>query len=223
MTESSISPTRVAAFIRQYTHDVRNTINCMDLEMELMQDLIAEPEVITSMNRVREQLRSMEVQMRTLSAAFHEPRPTPDLIHARVLLQIWREKHAEQSEAVPIQWTDHLGEEQVEVDVEMVASALSELLTNATLHAEGSTTGPIKAHAGIEDGKAVFQLVEPKKAALNPADWTQPFSATSRGHYGLGLWAAKRKLEANHAHLSQWWDEKENALITEIALPLAGC
>lgn len=219
MSESSISPTRVAAFIRQYTHDVRNTINCMDLEMELMQDLITEPEAVTSMNRIREQLRAMEVQMRSLSAAFHEPRPTPDIIHARVLLQIWREKHAELSDAAQIQWSDKLGDEQVEVDVEMVAAAFSELLNNTTAHSEGSA-GPLSAHAEAKAGLVVFHLKEPKKTAVNPVGWTQPFSATSRGHYGLGLWAAKRKLEANGARFSQRWDEKESALITEIGLPL---
>lgn len=210
---------RVAAFIRQYTHDVRNTINCMDLEMELMQDVITEPESVTSMNRIREQLRSMELQMRSLSAAFHEPRPTPDVIHARVLLQIWREKHAEQPDAAPIQWSDELADEQVEVDVEMVASAFSELLTNATVHAEGGA-GPLSAHAAVRNGQVVFELREPKTAAVHPNGWAQPFSATSRGRYGLGLWAAKRKLEANGARFSQRWDEKGGALITEIGLPL---
>lgn len=219
MSESSISPTRVAAFIRQYTHDVRNTINCMDLEMELMQDLITEAEAVTSMTRIREQLRSMEVQMRSLSAAFHEPRPTPDVIHARVLLQIWREKNAEQPESAQIQWSDSLGDEQVEVDVEMVAAAFSELLNNAVTHSEGSA-GPPSAHAEVKDGQVIFQLTEPKKAAVNPIGWAQPFSAASRGHYGLGLWAAKRKLEANGARFSQRWDEKKGALVTEIGLPL---
>lgn len=219
MSESSISPTRVAAFIRQYTHDVRNTINCMDLEMELMQDVMTEPEAVTSMNRIREQLRSLEVQMRSLSAAFHEPRPTPDVIHARVLLQIWREKHAEQPESAQIQWSDNLGDEQVEVDVEMVAGTFSELLTNASTHAEGSA-GVLSAYAGVRDGQIVFQLKEPKKVAVSPTGWAQPFSSASRGHYGLGLWAAKRKLEANGARFSQRWDEKESALITEIGLPL---
>ncbi|MGV3663180.1 MAG: hypothetical protein ACO1TE_23615 [Prosthecobacter sp.] len=219
MSESSISPTRVAAFVRQYTHDVRNTINCMDLEMELMQDVITEPEAVTSMNRIREQLRSMEMQMRSLSAAFHEPRPTPDVIQARVLLQIWREKHAEQPEAAQIQWSDKLGDEQVEVDVEMVASAFSELLANAAAYAEGGA-GPPSAHASPRNGHVVFELREPKKTAVNPAGWAQPFSNPTRGRYGLGLWAAKRKLEANGARFSQHWDEKESALVTEIGLPL---
>lgn len=218
MSESSISPTRVAAFIRQYTHDVRNTINCMDLEMELMQDLITEPEAVTSMNRIREQLRSMEVQMRSLSAAFHEPRPTPDVIHARVLLQIWREKHAEQRpDAVQIQWTDNLGDEQVEVDVEMVAAAFSELLANAAAYSEGGT---LRAHAAPREGHVVFELREPKKAPVDPAEWAQPFSAASRGRYGLGLWAARRKLEANGARFSQHWDAMDSALVTEIGLTI---
>lgn len=221
MSDSSISPTRVAAFIRQYTHDVRNTINCMDLEMELMQDTVTEPEAVISMNRIRDQLRSMELQMRALSAAFHELRPTPDVIHARVLLQIWREKYAEQSGMVQIQWSDTLGDEQVEVDVEMVAAAFGELLNNANTHAEaGASTAPLRAHAAVRDGLVIFQLREPKNTTVNPAGWALPFSGISRGHYGLGLWAARKKLEANGARFSQRWDEKVGSLVTEIGLPL---
>jgi len=217
MYESSISQARVAAFLRQYTHDVRNTINCMDLEMELMQDLVTEPEAVTSMNRIRDQLRSMEVQMRSLSAAFHEPHPTPDIIPARVLLQIWREKHAEHAEAAPIQWSDELGDEQVEVDVEMVASAFNELLTNAVTYSEG---GALSAHAAPRGGHVVFELKEVKKTAVDPSGWGQPFSAASRGHYGLGLWAARRKVEANGARFSQRWEASSSALITEVSLPV---
>ena len=203
--------------MRQYTHDVRNTITCMDLEMELMQDVVTDPEAITSMTRIREQLRLLELQMRSLSAAFHEPRPTADRINARVLLQIWREKHAETPDAAPMEWKDQLGAEEVEVDVEMVAGAFSELLNNATTYA---SAGMISASAVARDGKVCFELLEPKAEPVRPDSWAKPFSSASRGKYGLGLWSAKRKLETNGARFQQYYDDSLKALVTRIELPI---
>lgn len=202
--------------MRQYTHDVRNTINCMDLEMELMQDLVTDPEAVTSMNRIREQLRSMELQMRSLSAAFHEPRPTPDRINARVLMQIWREKQAELAGTAQTLWHDHLEAEEVEVDVEMMAQVFNELLANANTH---SPAGAVTVSAEVRDGQVCFELREPKKEPVNPELWATPFSAASRGHYGLGLWGVRNKVESNQARFQQFYDEKAGCLVTEIKLP----
>lgn len=217
MSDSSIPLARVSAFIRQYTHDVRNSINCMDLEMELMQDVVTDPEAVISMTRIREQLRSLEVQMRALSGAFQDPRPTPDRIPARVLLQMWQEK-ADAAGAFEVRWLNQLAAEEVEVDVEMMAAVFNELLTNA------AAFSPDKARLSVtacRDGDAVsFQMVEAGKQALDPAEWARPFSAPTRGRYGLGLWGVKRRLEANGASFRQHYNAGEESLLTEIRIPV---
>lgn len=218
MSDSSIPLARVSAFIRQYTHDVRNTINCMDLEMELMQDLVTDPEAVTSMTRIREQLRSLELQMRSLSGAFHDPRPTPDRINARVLLQIWREKSAELAGSLDIRWNDQLGAEEVEVDVEMMAAVFNELLANAAAFSPPGAS--VTVTAACKDEQVCFELREPGNEPLDPDGWARPFSAATRGRYGLGLWGAKRRLEANKAEFRQRYDDKDACLVTEIKIPV---
>lgn len=217
MNDTPIPSQRVAAFVRQHTHDVRNTINCMDLEMELMSDVGMDAEIADGLKRVREQLRSLELQMKALSSAFHEPRPMAAPIGARVLLQIWREKHAELNGALEVQWLGEIGPEEVNVDVEMMSSVFKELLANA---AAFSPNGPLTATASAKGGKVLFELREPKKEAVDPSGWGQPFGTHTRGRYGLGLWGAKRMAEANGATLSQRYDAPTSSLVSEISVPV---
>lgn len=217
MNDLSIPWTRVAAFIRQHTHDVRNTINCMDLEIELMSDVVVGEEAEESMRRIRGQLRSLELQMRSLSSAFHEPRPMTSPIGARVLLQIWREKHAEMENAAQIDWVNELGEEEVNVDVEMISAVFKELLANAVAFSPAGE--PLTVTASAKDGKVVFELREPKKEALDPSLWGQPLATSARGRYGLGLWAAKKMAEANGASLAQRYDVPSHSLVTVVSMP----
>ena len=128
MDETTIPWSRAAAFVRQHTHDVRNGLNSLDLEMEYLSELVpAEGEAADSVKRVRKQLRAVTQQLRTLSTLFQEPSAVAAKLPARVLLKIWREKHAALTAAPEVRWTDELGEEQVSVDVEMMATVFREL------------------------------------------------------------------------------------------------
>lgn len=217
MNDLSIPWSRVAAFVRQHTHDVRNTINCMDLEMELMSDVVSDQEVEDGMKRVRGQLRSLELQMRALSAAFHDPRPMATPLGARVLLQIWREKHIEMGGASDVQWLGDVGEQQVNVDVEMMSAVFKELSANAAAFSPGV---PLTVSVTAKGDRVIFELREPKKEPEDPSAWGQPLCSSARGHYGLGLWRAKRMTTVNEGTLSQRYDEKEKCLISEVSLPV---
>lgn len=219
MNDAPIPTSRVAAFIRQHTHDVRNTINCMDLEMELMQDLVVEEDVAAGMTRVREQLRQIERHMKALSAAFQEPRPTLERMSPKVLWQVWQEKQQAYHPQLAVQWRDELGPEPVavEVDLALLGEVFTELLTNATAY---PPAGPLIGTLKLQDQRLALELQEPKETAVEPQAWGLPFARTAHGHYSLGLWAARRKLEALGGQLEQSFDAASGSLVTTLSLPV---
>lgn len=217
MDETHIPWSRVAAFVRQHTHDIRNGLNSLELETEFLHELVPEGEPGESVQRVRKQLRSVAQQLRALSALFQEPSPLAAKIPARVLLKIWREKHGALSPIPQARWVDELGAEQVSVDVEMMASVFRELLTNATVHSPGAG---LTITARINGGNAIFELIESKKDPLDPATWGQPFVSTRRDRYGLGLWNAHRLTRLNSASLTQQYLPEESSLKTQIVFPV---
>ena len=53
LSESLVPLERVAKFIRQITHDVRNGLSAVDLEAAFIAELIADPEATEELRRLR--------------------------------------------------------------------------------------------------------------------------------------------------------------------------
>lgn len=218
MDEAVIPWSRVAAFVRQYTHDIRNGLNSLDLEASFLQDLVPDGEAGTSAARMRKQVRELAQQLRTLSTIVQEPSPIIGKLPAKSLMKIWREKHASISDAPEVIWHDQLGAEQVDVDVdvEFMAAAFNELLLNAMAFSPGAV---LKISARSENGRVIFEMKEPKKEPVETLSWGQPFAALRHDHYGLGLWSAKRLLKTCNASFIQDYLPAESCLLTQIILP----
>lgn len=217
-SEPDIPWTHFAGFVRQHTHDVRNGLNSLDLEMALLHELVADSEGRACIERVRSQVRALGGQMRALSALAHEPKPVTARMAARELFLIWNEQHAALTTPIEVQWVDELGAEQVSVDAGMMAAVFRELLTNAAAFSEGGTA---TASACREGDEVTFALREPKSGTLDASKWGEPLVTTRRGGYGLGLWSVRRLLEANHARITQHHEAEEGALMTRIFLPIS--
>jgi signal transduction histidine kinase len=212
--EPKIPWARIAAFIRQHTHDVRNGLNSLDLEAAVMQELAGDAEVLASAARLREQVRCLSVQMRSLAALFEHPQPLAAPLAAHELMLIWREQHAAVAGAPEVNWVDQLGAEEVTVDVEMMAAIFRELLTNAAEFSQGARV----TITALARGRAViFEMREPKEAAVDASAWGEPFVTTHHG-YGLGLWMVRRLVAANGAAFVQRYMPHEAALVTQIVL-----
>jgi signal transduction histidine kinase len=215
--EPDIPWARFAAFVRQQTHDVRNGLNSLDLEAALLQELVVESEGRASVERVRGQVRALGGQMRSLSALVQDMQPAVAPLAARELFLIWEEQQAALPQPPEVRWVDELGSEQVAVDADMMAAVFRELLANAAAFSEGGT---VTASARREADEVVFELREPKIAALDTSAWGEPLVTTRRGGYGLGLWSVHRRLAANHARITQRHVPEEGGLVTRILIPI---
>jgi hypothetical protein len=210
---------RLAAFIRQHAHDVRNHLNGLDLEAALLADLIAEgdPEAGGSVTRLRAQLRRLATDLRTLSGKFADPHPSRAPIGARELWLIWQDQVASSPPGPAVEWTEQIGPERVDVDASVLAGVFRELLANAQAFGTGA---PLRATVRAEGGRVIFELGEPKTAPLETENWGRVlFASTRRGGYGLGLWEVQRTVEANGGTVQRRYDPETRELTTRLSFP----
>ncbi|MEQ1861500.1 MAG: hypothetical protein ABMA13_16385 [Chthoniobacteraceae bacterium] len=209
----------LAQFIRQHTHDVRNDLNGLDLEAALLADLVPDGEGKESVGRMRAQIRRVAADLHALAAKFADPRPTLALYAAGELFLIWQDQLSALDPAPTVQWSDALGAEQVNVDAAALANVFRELLANAQVFGTGA---PLRAAARVEDGQVVFELREPKDAAVETASWGRaPFASMRHGHYGLGLWEAQRVIAANGGAVERRFAPDAMELSTRLRFPVA--
>jgi signal transduction histidine kinase len=206
---------RVAAFIRQHTHDVRNHLNSLELEASLMTDLISDPEAVECLGRIRAQIRTLASNLRALSVKFQEPKVLVSPIAASDIFEIWKEQWSALSERPQIEWKNDLGGQMLTVDCASLASVFTELLHNAKAFGTGDT---LTASAFSDGLDVIFELREPKRDPVDPKEWgTTPFSSTRRQGYGLGLWEADRAVRANNGRVKRRYLPDERALVTTLS------
>ena len=210
-----VSWSRIAAFVRQHTHDLRNELNGLDLEAALLADIVTDPEALESVGRMRTEIRKVAGDLRALSGKFADPRPSPIALPARELFLIWQDQLSGLEPGPESEWTSEFGDEQVHVDPGGIAQALREMLVNARAFGGGAK---MAARGRTENGHVIFELHEPKETPVDCSRWGRtPFEATRRGGYGLGLCALLKAVEANGGTVT--WAFAPPELVTTLSFP----
>jgi signal transduction histidine kinase len=214
-SDPSIPWPRISAFIRQHMHDVRNGLNLIHLEAEILQDCLPAGEAAAGVKNISRQLQSMDKQLRCLTAFFHEPLPVRGPAAARAVMQVFQSAHADLAGAPAVQWIDELEGQEVSVDTELLPPVFRALLQNAAVF---SADAPLTVLARASDRELVIELRELKKEPVDTSNWGQPFFTTRHDGYGLGLWSAHRILQANGGTLTQYC--ADGCLISRMVFPL---
>ena len=216
---------RIAAFVRQVTHDVRNNLNSLDLQAAYATELITDPEAAAEVKRLRAIIQTSARQLQALSANFQSSTPHLISYEASILIEDLRERldktFPEPDGAQQVKWHVELGNEQVEIDVEMFFSALTELFRNA-FQFRGNG-GEIDVYVGTEQGQFFLEICEKKPAPpTSPEHWgEEPFVSGRRSGYGLGLFRVRRSVSAHQGNLSFSYDSSRTLLKSRVTLPLA--
>ncbi len=216
-TQPELSWHRVAAFVRQHTHDVRNHLNGLDLEGALLNELVTDEEAKASIGRLRHQIRRLAAELRATSAKFADPQSANTEVAVRELVLIWKDQMAALNPPPPVEWHESVGDTRLSGDIEAIAGAFRELLSNAAAFGTGA---PLRAEAEAREGRVAFVLTEPKDAPLDPANWGRvPFVTTRRGGYGLGLWKMDRDVAACGGEVHRHYNPEAMTLTTTLSFP----
>ena len=232
LTETSQSPAAITTrdvpwndvvrFVRQFSHDLRNHLNAIELQSTFLSELAEDPELKAEVRRLREMTYEIGAALQKLTGLIGQSTPQLMTYRAADFVDDLREKIAAErpKESAQIDWKVKLGDENVELDPQLMQEAILELFTNAFYHDRAE--GKITARAGVEGDRFVFELHEPKKsfAALTEHWGRQPLLKVGRGHYGLGLHRVRAIVENHKGQLQARYVSATSSLQTRITLPL---
>lgn len=210
----------IVKFIRQLTHDLRNHLNAVELQAAFLGEIASGQEMKDEVKRLREMLGTTGSALQKLSADLGHARTNPISYKAADFMEDLRQKFssATAGDTSTIAWNINVGDLALDLDPQLLSSAVQELIGNARRFGDSKAIG---VSAMADAGHLVLSLSEPK------ADFThdlsrwgrEPLKNISHGHYGLGLNRARIIVESHGGKLEASYDSKAKNLITTITLP----
>lgn len=213
---------RVGRFLRRLTHDLRNGLNAADLQASLLAELIQEPEPSEELQRLRSILRDNARKLAELSAVFAPFQVDATRVPISALVDELKTRARQQYGDQTITWPPPTLERGVEGDFALLLWVFLELLSNAIRFREPG--GSIALRVNQAASGVQFELSEQKRSLEgDPAGWgIEPFRFGPDGGLGLGLFRARRIIQAHGGTWDARYDPDQKLLITQILLPFAG-
>jgi K+-sensing histidine kinase KdpD len=221
--EIQVSMPDVVKFVRQLAHDLRNDLNAAELQSAYLIEIAEAGELKEEIKRLREMISHVGANLQSLTVALGQPRLTEMPYGAKDFVDDLRQKFETDSpaESAKVKWDVEVGDAELQIDPQLLLPALLELFGNAFRHGPAEAT--ISVTAGIETGRFIFSLREPKtKFERSTEDWgREPLRSISQGHYGLGLHRTRSIIEAHGGELKARYEPDSAFLITTVTLPVA--
>ena len=217
--------TRVENFVGQLTHDIRNGLNALELQLTFLGEISTDPEALDEIKRLRGTLGNVTKHLQSLRSSLGTTTPYPLEYPAGDFFDDLRERFAKLFPASDgkVVWEIAVGPEAlVCIDPELTLGALVELLSNA-LHFTPNASPSVRALVSATNERATFLLQElqPAEPEIPPDDWGRtPLLTTRRGAYGLGLFRVRRCLETQGGTFEVEYSAGQNTLTTTVTLPL---
>jgi hypothetical protein len=147
--EMGLDGARMLSLLRRYTHDTRNHLNAMEMEVSQMELLKLDGDGEQSLKRMRRQMSEMEKDLRALAVRFMTPERGP--VPAVDLYTLWTSRGRTFFPGNEIEWTCEIRGELLELDFKMVADALGEMLGRCK-------TAPARASARQVEGAVEYRV-----------------------------------------------------------------
>ncbi len=215
---------RIERFIELLTHDLRNGLNAIELQLTLLSEISDDPEVKTEVKRVRGSVADLTRQLQAVRLATAGPQTHVLDYPAADFVEDLRERlDRERPDATArVLWEIEAGKGSLAIDPALSMTALLELLGNALHFAREGTTVRVRAVGGPSG--LIFSITETlvNPPVDSPADWGHsPLSSTRRDRYGLGTFRARRITEAVGGSLRFDYAEGDQSLTASVVLPAA--
>ena len=216
---------KVEQFVGQLCHDVRNGLNACELQLTFLAEISTDPEAAEEVKGLRTTLAGITKQLQAVRLATGSSKAHPLDYPAADLFEDLRERFGRLHAAVAgrVEWRAEVsGETLVAVDPELTLNAGLELLNNALHFGEAAT--PVVCAMWEEAGQVVCSVQQTPAEAPGtlPEDWGRaPLTSTRRGAYGLGLFRARRGLEAQGSRLTFRYSPEQRTLTATMTLPAA--
>jgi len=153
MPSTSYSLEDVALMIKRHSHDVRNALNGMELELTLLEESATTPEAREAIGRLRESGSEINRLIHALSARYSAEAAMT--VPAIQLAEMWNADAARIAEGVPLNWQIQLGVENVAVESALLRCLLKDVLGLA-LRINGRRG--LSIECGCENAHIFFQI-----------------------------------------------------------------
>ncbi|MGC3990490.1 MAG: hypothetical protein QM796_12575 [Chthoniobacteraceae bacterium] len=216
-----VETSSVAGFIRRLTHDVRNTLNALDLQLLLLES--EDPEVQRQLAEARQMIGQEARRLSRLSLQFQTSQPQWIQYTAEELMQdlLPRLQKRLARKMSRVNWPEAAPKLVVRIDFEMVSEILVELIENALNH--GEEEGPVSVQFSEHEGGVSIRVTDkaPKPASA-PGEWgTAPFLAGRNGGYGLGLFHARQLAQKMDLALDFQYQPVDSTVVATLSLPVS--
>ena len=223
-TGGGVSVELVDAFLRQLSHDVRNDLNAMDLLISYAEDLGAGEKAGAALEQLHGAVRYGSQRMVRISKAFQVPTPERIPYPVDLLFEDLRDRLSVERPELSgrLRWA-FSGEPCLALlDPVLVLEAMTELLQNAA--AFSAPEEPVHVAAQGDGDGAIWKVEQSAPLPLKgmPHWGMRPLESTRRAHYGLGLFRARRVLQALGASLTFSHDLERGVLRSEVFFPGTG-
>lgn len=219
----AVSFEALAGFLRLLSHDVRNDLNAVDLLTAYIQDVTGAESIRAELAQLRTAIRYGSERMHRLSRAFDLPRVDAISLPLHVLMDDLRAQLLAENPEIEtrVRWQIEDEHESVFVDPTLAMEVVRELADNALAFS------PHGSHVNVTVGVNAIHSLEwrfsqtLRETSASPDQWGRsPFLSSRRGHYGLGLFRARRIVEAHKGSMEFMHDRKTNILTALVRFPL---
>jgi hypothetical protein len=168
MSQHDLTSVEARAVIRRYAHDLRNMINCMDLEIACLLEEPAAAGAEAALRQIREQLLLTERTVFSLSVRFREPSLHPAA--AADMFYNWRQQLHKLGQGARFQWEETACAAAITVDFTAMIAVLVEICLHIKSPAEAP---PPMAALRTEGDRAIFSVHEAAVENRFPMDAQQ--------------------------------------------------
>jgi nitrogen-specific signal transduction histidine kinase len=213
---------RVAKFVRQFSHDVRNHLGSMDLQAAYLAELISDPEVAVELKKLRGMISTSAKALQQTTSYFWVPQLQTLTLPVEIFVEDFRQRLQRLlgADNTRLEWGVCLSAQEIALDLELLFGALAEIFRNSLFFHQG--TGPIQVSVRTEGSRLEFELRERLDVVDSPPEsWgMEPLLTTRLGGYGLGLFQA-RQIVSRHGGEVHFIHYPERAeLLSRISLPM---